>query len=373
MPWPGLSRFFKNAGQTIMSASVRFLYFWAAWSLLFGLVLWLFPPAAPPDADPDVIRAVSLMSRAIGEIRRYREKQGPQIDARFDLNRTGLVGLETSPITTSLGHLEAKRTATNPGFAGAVVRMFREAGMRRGDFVAVGASGSFPGLILATLSAAEAMDLRPLVVASLGASNWGGNDPDWTWIEVSACLRRAGILKVEPLAYALGGDRDIGADMTAEGRDILERKIRATSRPLLRETDLPAGVASRMAAFEAGAGGEPIKAFVNVGGSYVDMGTDGEVLKLRPGFNAAADVVVPSIERRGLIQEMALRGIPVIHLLYVKGLCDRYGLPWDPFPLPGPAAPDSVRRRFPRPAFLIVYLAGVILGLAWQARSKLRM
>ena len=31
---------------------------------------------------------------------------------------------------------------------------------------------------------------------------------------------------------------------------------------------------------------------------------------------------------------MADMGIPVIHLLYMKGLVGRYGLPWDPKPLP---------------------------------------
>jgi hypothetical protein len=33
---------------------------------------------------------------------------------------------------------------------------------------------------------------------------------------------------------------------------------------------------------------------------------------------------------------MAVRGIPVIHLLYIKGIAQAYGLPWDPVPLPEP-------------------------------------
>ncbi|MBN1940466.1 MAG: poly-gamma-glutamate system protein [Candidatus Aminicenantes bacterium] len=355
-----------------MSASVRPLYFLAAWSLLFGLVLWLFPPAESAGADPEITRAVSLMHRSVEAIRRYRDENGPAIDARFDLNRTGLVGMETSPITTSLGHLEAKRTTTNPQFAGAVVRMFREAGLKPGDRVAVGASGSFPGLILAALCAAEAMDLHPLVISSLGASNWGGNHPEWTWHEMSVCLRQAGVLDIEPLAFSLGGDGDFGADMTAEGRDILERKILASGRPFLRPKDLPSGVAARLAHFGEAAGGGQVQAFVNIGGSFIDMGTDGEILKLRPGYNPAADVVIPPVERRGLIQEMARQGVPVIHLLYVKGLCDRYGLPWDPVPLPDPDASDSLPGLSPRPTVLIVYLAGMIFGLAWIARTNSR-
>ncbi|HEA64959.1 MAG TPA: hypothetical protein ENI02_02320 [Candidatus Aminicenantes bacterium] len=41
-------------------------------------------------------------------------------------------------------------------------------------------------------------------------------------------------------------------------------------------------------------------------------------------------------EKRGVLYDMAARKIPVIHLLYIKGLVERYGLSWDPIPLPQP-------------------------------------
>ncbi|MHB8056057.1 MAG: poly-gamma-glutamate system protein [Candidatus Aminicenantales bacterium] len=337
------------------------------WSLAFGVFLHFVPPAAPRRADPEADRAVLLMARAIKAFRECREASGPPIDPVIDLNRTGLIGIENSPITTSLGKLEGKRTAANPQFAGAVVRMFREAGVSRGDTVAVGASSSFPGLILATLAAADTMGLKPLLLSSLGASNWGGNNPGWTWLEMSECLRQKGLLDVPPIALSLGGDGDAGLDMKEEGREFLRRKIERTGRPFIRESGLVSSVATRMDILEKSAGGAPIKVFVNVGGSFADMGTDGEILKLRPGFNPASAVFIPPIERRGLIQEMARRGIPVIHLLFVKGLCDRYGLPWDPVPLPGPDA--NARTSSPGSLPLLemialgVYLTGMAFGL----------
>jgi poly-gamma-glutamate system protein len=334
------------------------------WSLAFGAFLCLVPAGAPQRADPEADRAVFLMAQAIDAFRECRAAAGLPIDPLSDINRTGLVGVENSSITTSLGRLEGKRTTTNPRFAGAVVRMFREAGVRRGDTVAVGASSSFPGLILATLAAADALGLKPLLVSSLGASNWGANDPAWTWIEMAECLRNKSLIETGPIAFSLGGDGDAGRDMTAEGREILRRKIEASGRPFLYEPDLVSTVATRMAAFEKAAAGAPIRVFVNVGGSFADMGTDGEVLKLRSGFNPASDVFIPPVERRGLIQEMARRGIPVIHLLFVKGLCDRYGLPWDPVPLPGPEAPAPGALRLSEKIALFVYLAGMIFGLA---------
>jgi len=33
---------------------------------------------------------------------------------------------------------------------------------------------------------------------------------------------------------------------------------------------------------------------------------------------------------------MASEGVPIIHLLNIKGLAARYNLPWDPQPLPQP-------------------------------------
>jgi hypothetical protein len=62
---------------------------------------------------------------------------------------SGLIGSELTPLTTTLGNLEAKRLATEPAWAGALVLRLHEAGLRRGDIVAAGFSGSFPGLNLA--------------------------------------------------------------------------------------------------------------------------------------------------------------------------------------------------------------------------------
>jgi poly-gamma-glutamate system protein len=148
------------------------------------------------------------------------------------------------------------------------------------------------------------------------------------------CLRAAGDLDVRPAARAVGGDEDVGRDMSPEGRALLESRIRESGIPFIDEPDLERNVASRIQIYREGAGTRPIKAFVNIGGSWANMGTNAEVLKLRPGL--ADDVFVPPPGERGVIQAMAAAKIPVIHLLNIKGLCERYGLPWDPRPLPEP-------------------------------------
>jgi len=329
------------------------------WSLAAWGVLRFFPRDPGRLSNRAAIEAAGIMAEAMASIRACREASGPAIERTTDPNRTGLIGVEDSPVTTSPGHLEAKRTTTNPNFAAALVLLLREAGAGPGDTVAVAASSSFPGLILATLAASKALAIRPLLIVSLGASNWGANDPRWTWLEISDCLSRSGLVEARPLAVSVGGEGDEGRDMPPRGRDLLEAKIEASGIPRIGESDLASGVAARLRLFEAAAAGTRLKAFVNVGGSWVNMGADSDILKLQPGVNRTMSLPPP--ERRGLIQEMSGRGIPVIHLLYVRGLAEKFGLPWDPAPLPGPGKKPG-NSPAARTAVLAVYLAGLILA-----------
>jgi len=308
---------------------------YAAAVLSLGFLLLLrFLPFGDPAARAEMLEASAVMARAAAAIRDGRAARGIPLDPIADPNGTGLIGAERSIVTTSLGSLEAKRTTTNPAFAALVVSLLHEAGARRGDVVAVGASSSFPALIVATLAAAQVTGVEPLVVSSLGASEWGANIPGFGWLEMEECLRRERLLAVEPIARTAGGEGDVGEDMDPAGRALIASRLRAGATPILEGVSLERNVAARMEAYRRAAGARPIKAFVNIGGSWANLGTDPEVLKLEPGL--ARSVFVPPPDRRGVIQAMASAGVPVIHLLNIKGLCERYGLPWDPRPLPAP-------------------------------------
>jgi hypothetical protein len=117
-----------------------------------------------------------------------------------------------------------------------------------------------------------------------------------------------------------------------------------------------------MALYRESASGRPLKAFVNIGGSWVNMGTDPGVLRIEPGL--ARRVFIPPPDRRGVIQAMAAAGVPVIHLLNIRGLCERYGLPWDPRPLPPPGQVPSFRPAAARSRPLIALTAAYLLAVA---------
>ena len=334
------------------------VYAAAALSLAY-LLLVRFLPFPEPALRADMAEASRIMAAAGAAIKDCRESRGVPVDRETDPNGTGLIGLETSAITTSAGRLEAKRTTTNPNFAALVVSLFHEAGARRGDAVAVGASSSFPALIIATLAAAEVMGLEPLVISSLGASEFGANIPEFNWTDMEDCFRAAGFFAISPLARAVGGDEDVGRDMDPAGRALLESRIRESGVPFIEEPDLARNVEARMKLYFAAAAERPVKAFVNIGGSWANIGTNAEVLKLRPGL--ARDVFVPPPTERGVLQAMAARDVPVIHLLNVRGMCERYGLPWDPRPLPEPGRGGSLNSAAGGGTPSVLLSAGYIL------------
>jgi poly-gamma-glutamate system protein len=157
--------------------------------------------------------------------------------------------------------------------------------------------------------------------------------------------------------------------MEPAGRAALEERLRAGGVPFLAEPDLARNVAQRMAIYRERAGSRRIAAFVNIGGSTANIGTNARVLELRPGL--AAGVFVPPLPERGVLQTMAAEGIPVIHLLNIKGLCERYGLPWDPRPLPAPCGNGPLYRRAPSGslpfvALTVAYILAIValLGFA---------
>ncbi len=330
-----------------------------------GLLLLLAVSLRPISDGPlrrEMIDAARLMARAERALRECRAGKGIPADPAADPNLTGLIGLEDSPVTTSLGNPAAKRTTANPDFAALMVSLLDEAGVRRGDPVAVGASGSFPALILATLTAAEARGAEPLVICSLGASEWGANIPGFDWLDMADCLRRAGLLDVRPIALAMGGQDDLGKDLGPAGRDLLKARIAASGLHSIEKPTLQEDVRERLAVYAAAAAGRPVKAFVNIGGSSANIGTNAEVLRLPPGLLRGPGAPPP--DGRGVLQEMAARGVPVIHLLNIKGLAERYGLPWDPRPLPEPGRGAVYRRSSGRTGAATWISAAYILFVA---------
>jgi poly-gamma-glutamate system protein len=318
--------------------------------------------------------ASQAMSRALVRVAEECRAREIVVDPILDPNGTCLVGPEQSQLFTSLGQLEAKRTSTNPDLAGLMVHLLTLAGVAEGDRVGVGASGSFPGLLVATLAALEALDAEPVTILSLGASSYGATRPDFHLGDLHALLEARGLVRAPPAAVSLGGGGDVGRGLDPGFREALIQELRAASEPgtvFLQESDLRENVLERMALY-----GTPA-AFVNIGGAEANLGTSPEILDLPPGLfpapahadsevspGDAGDVELPPEGQRGVLFEMAYRGVPVIHLLHVRGLALRYGLSWDPIPLPRPGSTPLVDTFMGKGALFWLLFVGYVLALA---------
>ena len=205
-------------------------------------------------------------------VRQERLRRDLAIDPQFDPMRCGLIGEPMSLVTTRPGELRAKQTSCNPNFAAAIVELLDQAGVRPGDTVAIGWSGSFPAMNLAVCAAVETMELRPIVLASATSSQYGANHPDFFWLDMESSLRQRGLLSLRSSAVSLGGAADRGLGLSPEAIECIEAAIARNEIPLMRSETREEAVQQRMDRFAELAGDQEIKAYINVGGGVASTG-----------------------------------------------------------------------------------------------------
>jgi poly-gamma-glutamate system protein len=299
-------------------------------------VLYLARGEEPFPLRDIQLRAAARMERAEAQLKETLVSRGIPIEAELDPARTGLIGPEWTALTTTLGNLEAKRSALNPNFAALMVRYFHEAGLKSGDTIAVGASGSFPGLVIATLCAAEEMGITAYTIASYGSSMYGATRPEFTIAEMLKILSAASYFPDSLIAVSPGSEQDFGeSTLYPESRELIAALARQSGAEFINfdKPDLAASIQRRLTLYREHAEGEKIKCFVNIGGASPNNGTSAYTLDFPQGL-VLKPPRIPTSANRGLIYEFAAQGIPVINLLNIRLLTDRHGLPYDPVPLP---------------------------------------
>jgi poly-gamma-glutamate system protein len=308
------------------------------------LAVWR-APITPERRDPPTSRWASwtgraasatqaasaerLMRDASAFIRNAKAKSGIAPDAQVGSDPSGLIGAELTELVTTLGSLEAKRTAANPAWAAALARQLAARGLVKGDLVAASFSGSFPGLNLAVMAAAKALGAEVAAVSSVTASTWGANQPGFTWPEMEVRLVRAGLLPRASAAIAAGGEHDVALDLEPDARRLAATIRDACARELGVPALVPTGsrdaVARRMAVYRRAANGRRIALYVNVGGAAASLGASEAVLRLRSGF--LAPLPFDRSGDRGVMARLAEQGVPILTLLNIRDLALRWGVP----------------------------------------------
>ena len=277
-------------------------------------------------------QAAEMAQQAIEVIREERFRLGVPIDSEKDPSGSGLIGIPMSPVTSISGVLEAKQTSINPNFAAVVVEYLRRAGVEKGEMVAIGCSGSFPGLNVAVYSAIETLELRPIVICSAAASQWGANIPELLWIDMERHLHERGLISFRSIAASIGGYEDSGLGLTDEGRVMIEEGIKRNNLPLLPPVPFEENVNKRMSLYQKSAKGSSIKCYINVGGGTVSVGRSLGKKLFHPGLNKKPPTRAKRID--GLMSRFVRQRVPVIHMVQVNDMAERHGMALSPTSIP---------------------------------------
>ncbi len=352
----------------------------AALALIGLIAVERFPSEEQQPYYAEKMLAARKMREGMDVLREAAEKRGLPYLEETDPSGSRLIGKVLSPITSGSGSLNAKRTTVNPNMAAVIVQWLKDIGIQSGDVVAVGVSGSFPAMNLAVYAALHELGAEPIVIASTASSQWGANNPGFTWLDMEATLRKEEVFPYKSVAASLGGVGDEGIGMTDRGKKQLLRAIERNEVPgigILQTEDSPEAlldddtgepsaelaeldqnrVRDRMRIYYESAGDRPIRAYINVGGGTVSVGTRVGKRKFSPGLNRrppkGIDEMPPSV-----IGAFLESGVPAIHGTHIIDIAETFGLEVAPVRIPDVGQGDVFQKRQPNR-----WLAGIVLSL----------
>jgi poly-gamma-glutamate system protein len=320
------------------------------------------------------LEAAKLMDRALRVFEEtqivkgvFADTTSTYADRRLDV----VIGQQFSIITTDLGYFETKLASANPNFAAVAVDLLKQARVEKGDLIAVGFSGDYPGLNIAVLCACEVLGVTPVTITSIGSSWWGANDPEFTWPDMEKLLNNKGIVHSRPVAASLGGREDMAVGLSGVGVDLMTAAAKRNGLPLILEKNLPASIAQRYRSYQSSASGKRYKAYVNVGGGLASLGHQDNGKLIRSGFNG--HLPVQNYPARGVVHLFNSDNVPVINLYDVSSLSREFGLglPQDPLAAVGLGTVFVSERYDLRVATISAVLALIILLILVKLDSRL--
>ncbi len=302
------------------------------------------------------MEAARLTLRAFETIKQEKRRLGIPVDVDADPTGSGLIGVLLSPVTTNPGHLPSKQTSVNPNFAAVIVHWLKRAGVEEGDYVAVGMSGSFPTLNMATMAAIEVLKAKPIIVTSVGSSQWGANDTSFLWPDMERVLIEKRVFNMRSTAMSRGGIEDRALGLSRQGRQILDAVLQRSGTTVLDVKSYDESVERRVALYREVAGNGRLAAYVNVGGGTTSVGTHVGKKMFKPGLNRDVPRGLTDID--SVMTRLSLDGIPIVHISQIDSIAQQWGLPLQPKTMP--AVGDGaiyVRQEYNR------WLAGGLLAL----------
>ncbi len=315
-----------------------------------------------------------------------------------DVSCTGLIGLSMSEITTDSGDLYSKRSSVNPNIAAIFVSWLSELNLKKGDTVALQETGSYPALDIAMLSAIKTLGLKPLIIFSVGASQFGANRPNFTWPDIYKNLFDKGLFDYDVLGATLGGARDNGYGMTPGAilklNDAIKRNgYKTINIPYPHATTT--SITTRMEMYKKAAGEEKIKAYINVGGNMASIGlkqpkvitvkdknakekkVDNKIFLTLPSFLTGVVKDLPAGYKsvRSVAVDFLKADVPVVNIRNIgSSIIKKYGLTYNPAKVSAPGQGAAFFQKIYNTklatALLIIDIA-IIITMALISRKYL--
>ncbi len=281
------------------------------------------------------VQAAELMLSALDALQAYRLPGTNSELGNIESDRLSFIilGDKYSPITTDEGRMTDKLTVLNPNFAAVIVDYYNELNLNPGDTVAVMLSGSMPGANIAALAAIKILDLHPIIITSVGASWWGANNPDFTWLDMERVLSEGDILPFRSTAATAGGSDDQGGlRLSSLGRQLIIEAVNRNEAVYISQGTLMANIKGRIRTYEHLTPISHYKAIINVGGGIAAIG-HAENRQLIP---AGVSLKLPekNYPNHGVIHYFTDENVPLVHISDISIIASKYNLPEGQLELP---------------------------------------
>ncbi|MEN8122302.1 MAG: poly-gamma-glutamate system protein [Bacteroidota bacterium] len=274
--------------------------------------------------EKQMLQAVELTKEWFNVVQKEKEARNIFSDASSNVPHNYLIGNDFTLTTTTLGSIQAKEISTNPDFAALMVRLIKEAKIKKGDKVGVIISGSFPSLAISTLAALQTLKLDVILMSSLGASSYGANQPGASWLDIETWLIKKGNLNYKSVLVSRGAENDIGLGLSDEGVQLFQDAASRNKRKLFSPLNISQAINERVKIFSS----NNISLLINIGGNQAALGKCVHSVSIPNGLNK--NIQLCDDKDRGVIQEINAMGTPVINLLNIKELANKYGMDISP-------------------------------------------
>jgi poly-gamma-glutamate system protein len=269
-------------------------------------------------------KSVELTKKWFELVSEEKTKKNIFCDAESVVKYRAMLGNDFTEITTTLGSLESKELSTNPQFAAVITKILLDTDIGFNSKVGVVLSASFPSLGISTLAALQTLGADVTMFSSLGASAYGANQPGATWVDMENWLIKSGGLKYSTDLLTYGAENDNGLGLTDVGRQFINDAVERNGYELFLPASLEESISVKYDFLKR----KNIALYINIGGNQASVGRCPHASVIPNGYNTPARICIDP--ERGLLSRFSEMGIPFLHLLNIKELAIKSGIPLNP-------------------------------------------